>query len=129
MHVQPKKAGLSPVEKNVKSGTNTASPSPIPHALRARVIASVPFAQVMQCFTPTYSASSFSRLGTAGPEMKFAPTQTSLMLLSISSCNFLYCFCKSLNFIFRPHTTCRLPLMVTYFLLQSGHSYVSASIT
>ena len=53
---------ISPDEKNVKSGTNTASPSLIPQAIIAIVSASVPFPHVIQCLTPTYSSSFFQIL-------------------------------------------------------------------
>ena len=43
----------SPEAKNVKSGTNTASPGPMPHAIMHSSSASVPLPQVMQCFRPT----------------------------------------------------------------------------
>ena len=81
----PSEAGHSPLEKNVKSGTKTASPSPIPQTFKARVIASVPFAQVTQCFTPTYSANWFSNSFTSGPEIYRAEAQTDWTFLSISS--------------------------------------------
>ena len=37
---------------NVKEGTNTASPGPMPQAISTRERASVPLAQVMQCLRP-----------------------------------------------------------------------------
>ena len=46
-------ATASPEAKNVKSGTNTASPGPMPHAIMHSSSASVPLPQVMQCFRPT----------------------------------------------------------------------------
>ena len=57
MGVAPSKATTSADAKNVKSGTNTASPSLTSQAIKARVRASVPLAHDMQCFTPTYSAN------------------------------------------------------------------------
>ncbi len=49
----PTKGTTSPLEKNVKSGTKTASPSPTPQARRASSRASVPLAQVRQWSTAT----------------------------------------------------------------------------
>ncbi len=46
--------------KKVKSGTKTASPGPMSQTIRARVRASVPLAQVMQCFVPVYAARAVS---------------------------------------------------------------------
>ncbi len=69
MGVAPSRETTSAEEKKVKSGTNTASPGPMPQAFNARVRASVPLAQVRQCFTPTYWASSFSNCFTSGPMM------------------------------------------------------------
>ena len=51
--VAPSRAGASPLAKKVKSGTNTASPGPTPHAMSASCKASVPLAHVTQCLTPT----------------------------------------------------------------------------
>ncbi len=73
----PLKETISPVEKNVKSGTKTASPSLIFHAIITSVIASVPFAQVIQCLTPTYSANLCSRVLTSSPPIKLALLITS----------------------------------------------------
>ena len=90
---------ISPEEKNVKSGTNTASPSLIPQAIIAIVSASVPLAQVTQCFTPTYSASSFSKSFTCCPLIKLQFVATSTMAASMSFFNTWYCCFKSLNCI------------------------------
>ena len=65
--VAPSKETTSADAKKVKSGTNTASPAPMPQALRARVSASVPLAQDIQCLTPTYSAKEASNSFTALP--------------------------------------------------------------
>ncbi len=88
--VAPLNETTSPVEKNVKSGTNTASPSFIFHAIRRRVIASVPFAHVIQCLTPTYSANLCSKMSTSFPPMKFVLFRTSWIAESISFLYLLY---------------------------------------
>lgn len=61
------KAMTSAVAKKVNVGQNTASPSLISNTIIHRVSASVPFAQVIACFTPTYSASLSSNSKTSGP--------------------------------------------------------------
>ncbi len=75
--VAPLKETISPVEKKVKSGTKTASPSFISQAIIRSVMASVPFAQVIQCLTPTYSANLCSRVFTPFPPIKFVLFKTS----------------------------------------------------
>ena len=51
--VAPSKETISAEAKKVKSGTNTASPGPMPHTFSANDKASVPLAQVTQWLTPT----------------------------------------------------------------------------
>jgi hypothetical protein len=51
--VAPTKDTTSAVAKKVKSGTKTASPLPIFHAVSTNDKASVPFAHEIQCLTPT----------------------------------------------------------------------------
>lgn len=55
MGVAPSIETTSAVAKKVKSGTKQASPAFKSHVFKANVNASVPFAQLIQCFTPTYS--------------------------------------------------------------------------
>ena len=97
--VAPRIATTSPDEKNVKSGTNTASPSPIPQAISASSSASVPFPQVTQCFTPTYAASFSSSSETLLPPINLLLAITSSIWRSMSFLSAAYCFFKSLNSI------------------------------
>ena len=53
----------------VNDGTNTASPGPIPHAIKTKLRASVPFAQVSAYFAPVNSLKSDSKDFTSGPIM------------------------------------------------------------
>lgn len=96
--VAPSNETTSAEEKKVKSGTKTASPSPTPHALRARVRASVPLAQVRQCFTPTYSASWASSSLTWGPMIYLLLEATESMAASMSFFKTRYCLDKSRKF-------------------------------
>lgn len=83
--------------KKVKSGTNTASPTPISHAIRASCKASVPLAQAMQCFTPTNSESRSSNCVTCGPLIKCVPNRTSCIDESMCSLCRKYCVFRSRN--------------------------------
>ena len=53
----------------------TASPGPIPSAIRISSSASVPEETPMACFAPQYSASARSNSSTFGPRMKFCVPQ------------------------------------------------------
>ena len=66
--VAPASTATSTVATKVKAGTNTASPVPMPSAIRASNSASVPLAQVMQCRAPQKAASCALELGNLGPK-------------------------------------------------------------
>ena len=55
------------VAKNVKLGTITSSPGPMPSAISASSSASLPDAQPTACSAPQYSAIAASNCAHAGP--------------------------------------------------------------
>ena len=63
----PINAGASAEATYVNEGTITVSPAPISIAIRARLIASVPLAHVIECFAPVNLHNSSSRILTSGP--------------------------------------------------------------
>ena len=67
--VAPSQATTSAVATKVNAGTKTASPGFRPQAISTSASASVPLAQLTQCFAPQNSASCASSSRTSGPMM------------------------------------------------------------
>src|SRR6185436_15126832 len=63
----------------------TSSPGPMPRAISAARIASVPDDMPTACFTPQKAAISFSRASTSGPRMKYCASATRSKAARISS--------------------------------------------
>ena len=93
---------VSAVAKKVNAGTKTASPGPIPSAVRARDNASVPLPHPAQYPRPTYSEISFSKLETSLPNIKTELSNTSPIFKSIFDFNAAYWAAKSINCILFP---------------------------
>ncbi len=68
--VAPTSATASAVAVKVKSGTMTALPGPMPLAIRASWMASVPLPQLIAKRAPQKAASFAAKEATSGPEMK-----------------------------------------------------------
>src|SRR5262245_21036760 len=72
------------VAKNVKLGTITSSPGPMPSAISESKIASLPDAHPTACITPQYSAMAASNFVTAGPCTNAPLRDTSVIAASSS---------------------------------------------
>ena len=66
----PTRATQPAVAKKVKLGQSPSSPGPIPSAISATRIASVPELTPRACFAPVNSASARSNRSTSGPRIK-----------------------------------------------------------
>ena len=80
--VAPAISIVSAEAKNVNGVVMTSSPGPTPSARSDRYRESVPLATPMACFTPTYSASSFSNACVFGPRTKLPRLPVSRMAAS-----------------------------------------------
>ena len=83
--------------ENVNGVVMTSSPGPIPSARSDKYNESVPLATPMACFTPTYSAHSFSNACVCGPRTKLPRLPVSRIAASHSASNCLYCAVRSRN--------------------------------
>ena len=81
----------SAVAKNVFGCVMTSSPGPMPIAISASQIASVPLPVPAACATPWNAASSCSNCLSIGPCTYSPLSSTRLMFASISAWMFLYC--------------------------------------
>lgn len=92
--VAPSSATTSAVAKKVNGGTKTASPGPIPQAIRGMSRASVPEAQITQCLAPVMSARRSSSSRISGPNMNSQCSSTASILARI-------CGSRRLNWDFK----------------------------
>jgi len=81
----------SAVAKNVFGWVMTSSPGPIPSAINASQMASVPLPTPIACAVPWNAASSCSNCFSIGPCTYSPLSITRLILASISAWMFLYC--------------------------------------
>ena len=82
--VAPTRATQPAVAKKVNVGTNTSSPGPIPNAINASRIASVPEETPSACRAPVSASSSRSKASTSGPRMN-CPLRKTRRKASVSS--------------------------------------------
>src|SRR5437867_1830935 len=73
------------VAKNVRGGTTTSCPGPMPCASNATCRAAVPVATAIACFRPRSFAKAFSNVSTFGPWASIPDAMTSRTAVSSSS--------------------------------------------
>ena len=83
------------VAKNVNAGQSTSSPGPIPSAMSASKIASVPELTPSTYFAPVKSASAFSNFSTSGPRMNSPECSTRKNASCNSGSSALFCAFRS----------------------------------
>src|SRR4051812_9547948 len=86
----PKRQTALAVAKNVKLGTITSSPGPMPRASSTSSKASLPDAQPTACSVPQYSAMAASNLAQAGPCTNVPLRETSAIAASSSDWSRLF---------------------------------------
>ena len=95
--VAPVRATQPAVAKKVKVGTRTSSPGPMPRAISANKMASVPEEQPMPCFASTMAAHSFSKASTSGPMMNWPDLRTLVKAAVSSDSSGRFCALTSSN--------------------------------
>src|SRR3954466_3582047 len=93
--VAPTRETQPAVAKKENVGVITSSPGPMPSAINATRIASVPELRPIACGTPRYCATSRSSPSTSGPPMNRWLSQTRAMAARISSRSGRYCAFRS----------------------------------